>query len=53
MSAIIVESINIVLFWFIIGPLAIALVGYSVFNLIHSWLCGFLIFLLGIFGILV
>ncbi|CAD8159556.1 unnamed protein product [Paramecium octaurelia] len=53
MSAIIVESINIVLFWFIIGPLALALVSYSVFNLIPSWVCGLLIFLLGMFGILV
>ncbi|CAD8062504.1 unnamed protein product [Paramecium sonneborni] len=52
-SAIIVESINIVLFWFIIVPLAMALVAYSVFNLIHSWLCGFLIFLLGMFGIFI
>lgn len=53
LAPIIVETINLIIFWIIISMMAIIFVSYSVFNLIPSWLCGFLIFLLGVCAILI
>ena len=52
-AAIVLETINLILFWMVIVPISMIYVVYSVFNYIPPWVSGLLIFLTGAFGIIV